>query len=212
MKSRWVIGGGDYLDLAFHAWKQASPDEHVQKIEVAQGEEDELNLAVFEQLDPETGDAFIAFDDRFGNFKRMELFRAALERGFAMAPFISASADVAGDAAIGRNVFVGPRAVIGHGCKVQYNSVVHAGAQLGANSHLRSSVWIEPGVQIGSGVKVGAHAIVRTGAIVHSNIRIGKSAELGWPQIYNTDIADKTVYDIRYDEPIYVYNHSPSQT
>ncbi|MGY1489056.1 DapH/DapD/GlmU-related protein [Methylobacillus pratensis] len=212
MKSRWVIGDGDYLDLAFHAWKQASPDEHVQKIEVAQGDDYEFDLSIFEPLRPETGDVFIAVDDRFGNFKRMELFRAALERGFAMASFISASADVAGDVVIGRNVFVGARAVIGHGCKVEYNSVIHAGAQLGANSHLRSSVWIEPGVQIGSRVKVGAHAIVRTGAIVHSNITIGKSAELGWPQVYNTDIADKTVYDLRYDEPIYVYNHSPSQT
>ncbi|MCB5188961.1 UDP-3-O-(3-hydroxymyristoyl)glucosamine N-acyltransferase [Methylobacillus caricis] len=207
MRSRWIVGGGEYLDLVYHAWKQASREEDVQKIEIVQGEDYEFDFSIFKQLSPDNGDVFIAVDDRFGNFKRMELFRAALERGFVMASHISASADVAKDVGIGKNVFIGPRAVINHGCKVEYNSVIHAGVQLGANSHLRSSVWIEPGVQIGSGVKVGAHAIIRTGAIVHSNIKIGKAAELGWPQIYSADVADKTVYDIRYDEPIYVYNH-----
>lgn len=27
MRSRWIIGGGEYLDLVYHAWKQASPKE-----------------------------------------------------------------------------------------------------------------------------------------------------------------------------------------
>lgn len=26
MKSRWIIGRSEYLDLAFHAWKQARQD------------------------------------------------------------------------------------------------------------------------------------------------------------------------------------------
>ncbi|MCB5190864.1 UDP-3-O-(3-hydroxymyristoyl)glucosamine N-acyltransferase [Methylobacillus arboreus] len=205
MKSRWIVGGGDQLGLAYYAWKQARQDEDVQKIEVPQGADYEFDLSVFDQLNPETGDIFIAFDERFGNFKRMELFRAALARGFSLGPLISASADVAQDVVVGKNVFIGPQAVIGHGCKIEYNSVIHAGAHVGANSHLRASVWVEPGVQIGARVEVGAHAIIRTGAIVHSNIKVGKGAELGWPQLYSTDVTDKTVYDIRYDEPIYVY-------
>ncbi|MCB5185807.1 UDP-3-O-(3-hydroxymyristoyl)glucosamine N-acyltransferase [Methylobacillus gramineus] len=205
MKSRWVVGTGDYLDLAYHAWTQASATEDVQKITVPQGADYEFDLSIFDTLHPELGDVFIAVDDRFGNFKRMELFRVALERGFTLSSFVSANADVASEAKIGKNVFIGPQAIIGHHCKIEYNSVVHAGAQIGANSHLRASVWIEPGVQIGSRVEIGTHAIIRTGAIVRSGIKVGKGAELGWPQLYSADIADKTVYDTRYDEPILVY-------
>lgn len=36
MKSRWIIGRSEYLDLAFHAWKQARQDETVIRIEVPQ--------------------------------------------------------------------------------------------------------------------------------------------------------------------------------
>lgn len=205
MNSRWIVGAGDHLDLVFHAWKQACPDGHIQKVEVPQGADYEFDLSVFDTLNPELGDVFIAFDDRFGNFKRMELFRAALERGFNLASFVSTSADIGQDVTLGKNIFIGPQAVIGHGCKLDYNSVVHAGAHIGANSRVRASVWIEPGVQIGARVEIGAHAIIRTGAIVRSGIKVGKGAELGWPRLYSADIADKTVYDTRYDEPIVVY-------
>ncbi|MCT8358697.1 UDP-3-O-(3-hydroxymyristoyl)glucosamine N-acyltransferase, partial [Xanthomonas citri pv. anacardii] len=36
MKSRWIIGGSEYLDLAFYAWKQVRQDEKVIKIDVPQ--------------------------------------------------------------------------------------------------------------------------------------------------------------------------------
>lgn len=205
MASRWIVGGGDTLDLAFHAWRQACPDGIVEKVVVPQGADYEFDYSVFDTLSPEKGDVFIAFDERFGNFKRMELFRAAIERGFKLASFVSANASVAGDVVLGKNVFVGPMAVIGYGSKLEYNTFVHAGAHIGSNCLLRPSVWVEHGVQVGNKVEIGTHAILRTGAIVKSGVKIGKGAELGWPQIYSADVSEKTVYDIRYDEPIYVY-------
>lgn len=205
MKSRWIVGGGDALDLMFHAWREARPDEAVQKVEVKQGADYEFDMAVFDTLDAATGDVFVAFDERFGNFKRMELMRAALERGFKLEPFVSSSAVVAQDAVIGPNVYIGPLVVVGHGCRIDYNTVIHAGAQIGPNSHIRSSCWLDGGVQLGARVELGAHAIVRMGASVRSGVKIGKGAELGWPQVYGADVADKTVFDVRYDEPIYVY-------
>lgn len=86
MKSRWIIGRSEYLDLAFHAWKQARQDETVIRIEVPQDSEHEFDLGVLDGLNPTDGAMFVAFDERFGNFKRVELMQAAMERGFKLSP------------------------------------------------------------------------------------------------------------------------------
>ncbi|KND60775.1 Acetyltransferase (isoleucine patch superfamily) [Candidatus Burkholderia verschuerenii] len=142
MKSRWIVGGGDYLEHAYQAWKQARPDEAVEKIEVPQSPDYAFDLNVFDALDPAQGAMFIAFDERFGNFKRMELLQAAMERGFALEPFVAPGASVAPDAVIGPNVFVGANASIGSSAHVEYNCVIHAGVNLGFGVRLRPSCWL----------------------------------------------------------------------
>ena len=205
MKSRWIIGSSQYLDLAFHAWKQARQDEKIIKIDVPQDSEHEFDLGVLDGLNPSDGTMFVAFDERFGNFKRMELMQLAMARGFSLEPFVSTSAVVAADAVIGRNCFIGDGVVIGAGSRVDYNTVLHSGVKIGAGTHLRASVWCDIGVSIGQGSEIGAHAILRMGTAVSSGVRIGRHCELGWPRLYNRDVPSRTVYDSRYDEPILVY-------
>ena len=205
MRSRWIIGGSHYLDLAFHAWKQASPGEEVIRIEVPQDIDDEFDFGVLDGLNPTEGAIFAAFDERFGNLKRIELMQAAMERSFKLEPFIHPSASIGAGTNIGLNAFVGANAVIGHNCKIDYNTVIHAGVHLGPNCRVKPSCWIENGVQIGANVELGGNGILRTGAIVHAGVKVGRSCELGWPRIYTDDVPAKTYFDTRYDEPIHVY-------
>ncbi|WP_115553766.1 UDP-3-O-(3-hydroxymyristoyl)glucosamine N-acyltransferase [Xanthomonas arboricola] len=205
MKSRWIIGHSTYLDLAFHAWKQARQDETVVRIDVPQDSEHEFDLGVLDGLNPTDGAMFVAFDERFGNFKRMELMQLAMARGFSLEPFVSTSAVVAADAVIGRNCFIGDGVVVGAGSRIDYNTVLQSGVKIGAGVHLRPSCWCEIGVSIGQGAEIGAHAILRMGAVVSPGVRIGRYCELGWPRLYDRDVPSRTVYDTRYDEPILVY-------
>lgn len=205
MASRWILGHGDYLDLAFQAWKQARPDEAISPIEVPQFPDYTFDLRVLDALNPTEGAMFVAFDERFGNFKRMELMQAAMERGFKLEPFIHPSAAVDASAVIGLNVFVGANAVIGHGCRIDYNTVIHASAHVGPHSRVKASCWIESGVQLGARVEIGGNCIVRMGASVRSGVKVGRNCELGWPRLYGEDVPGKTTFDPRYDEPIYVY-------
>ncbi|KLD70709.1 UDP-3-O-(3-hydroxymyristoyl)glucosamine N-acyltransferase [Xanthomonas pisi] len=205
MKSRWVIGSSEYLDLAYHAWKQARQDETIIRIGVSQDSKYDFDLGVLDGLNPTDGAMFVAFDERFGNFKRMELMQAAMERGFKLEPFIHSSAAIGADTVIGLNAFVGANAVVGHGCRIDYNTVIHAGVHLGPACRVKSSCWIENGVQIGAGVEIGSNSILRTGAIVRGGVKVGRSCELGWPRLYNEDIAAKTYFDPRYNQPIYTY-------
>lgn len=159
MKSRWIIGRSEYLDLAFHAWKQARQDETVIRIEVPQDSEHEFDLGVLDGLNPTDGAMFVAFDERFGNFKRVELMQAAMERGFKLESYIHSSAAIGTDVVIGLNTFVGAHAVVGHGCKIDYNTVIHAGAHLGT-AIVHPHATILPGIHIGDAAVVGAGSVV----------------------------------------------------
>lgn len=205
MASRWIVGGGDYLDVAFHAWKQARPDEAVSRVEVSQFPDYAFDLGVLDALNPAEGAMFVAFDERFGNFKRMELMQAAMERGFKLEPFIHPGAVVGEGTVIGPNVFIGPHVHIGHDSRIDYNAVLHAGVQVGPRGRIKASCWIESGVQLGAEVEVGLHVIVRMGAHVRSGVKVGRYSELGWAQLYAEDVPAKTTFDSRYDSPIYIY-------
>ncbi|MCD0257633.1 UDP-3-O-(3-hydroxymyristoyl)glucosamine N-acyltransferase [Xanthomonas melonis] len=205
MRSRWIIGSSDYLDLAFYAWKQACQEENVIRIEVTQDSEHEFDLGVLDGLSPADGAMFVAFDERFGNFKRMELMQLTMARGFSLEPFVSTSAVIAADAVIGRNCFIGDGVVVGAGSRIDYNTVLHSGVKIGSGVHLRASCWCDIGVSIGHGTEIGAHAILRMGAVVGPGVKIGRHCELGWPRLYDRDVPSRTVYDTRYDEPILVY-------
>lgn len=207
MSFRWIVGAADYLELVYQTWKQARPNELVLKVEVPQGTDYEFDLSVFDSLSPTDGDIFIALDERFGNFKRLELMQAAMAHGFRLEAFVHPSAIVGAGAVVDMNVFVGPQAVIGHGTRIGYNTVIHAGVHIGAGAKIKSSCWVESGVQLGSAVELGAHCTIRTGALIRPQVKVGRDCELGWPRAYESDVPSKTVFDCRYDQPIHVYGH-----
>jgi acetyltransferase-like isoleucine patch superfamily enzyme len=206
MACKWIIGAGAFLDVAHDAWQHACPELQVEKITLGQNTTYEFDLSVLDTLHPDAGTAFVAFDERFGNFKRMELMAAVLERGFKLEPFISPRAMLAGNVQIGANAFVGDGAIVGHGSRIDYNSVLLPGVQVGNSVHIRSSCWLESGVIVGDGAQIGAHCTLRMGALVAPKVKIGRNCELGWAQRYEKDIAAKTTFDARYDAPIYTYS------
>lgn len=205
MRSRWVVGGGVGLEQVFSAWSGAYPQDNVQRIEVLPGDDYAFDLSVLDGLDPTIGTMFVAFDERFGNFKRMELMQLVMERGFKLESFVSRSAILAPGVTIGPNAFVGEGVVLGLDCRVDFNAVIREGVKVGAGVHLRSSCWLDTGVLVGDAADVGAHSILRIGAVVGPRVKVGKHCELGWAQLYDRDIASRTVFDTRYQEPIRVY-------
>ena len=205
MKSRWVVGGGVCLEQVFAAWTRANPQDNVQRIELLPDGNDAFNLATLDALDPAQGTMFVAMDERFGNFKRMELMQLVMERGFKLETFLAPSAIVPPDVVVGPNAFIGEGVVLGIGCRVDFNAVIRDGVKLGAGVHVRSSCWLETGVLVGDGADIGAHSILRIGAVVGPRVKVGKHCELGWAQRYGEDIPAKTVFDTRYPEPIRVY-------
>lgn len=204
MRSRFVIGDGAMLDIAVDAWTLAQPTEHIVRIEISQGPDYGFDLSPLDSVD-RGAEAFIAFDERFGNFSRLELFQAAVERGFRMSPCVSSRAMLASNVKIGPNTFVGDGAVIGAGVVCEHNSVVHAGAFVGTNVHIKSSCWIESGVVVKHGAAIGANSTLRSGVIVGEGVTIGRCCEIGLPGSYRDNVASKTIFHQLYDQPIKVF-------
>ena len=203
--TRWIIGSGTYLDIAFQAWKLALPHERIRREEITQNADFEFNLEVFSQVDREHDFVFLAFNEKFGNFKRSELMQAALERGLQLDSFISPKAMLSAEVSIGKNSFLGDGVVVGANTKIDYNTVVLAGASVGFKAHVKACCWIESGVHVGDGASIGSHSILRTGTIVAPGVKVGRFCEIAVPGRYGDDIPAKTVYDPRYDTPIFVY-------
>ncbi|MPT05105.1 MAG: UDP-3-O-(3-hydroxymyristoyl)glucosamine N-acyltransferase [Delftia sp.] len=207
MVCKWIIGAGEFLDIAFEAWQRAFPEITVKKIIVPQNSKYEFDLSTLQTLSPSDGSAFVAFDERFGNFKRMELMSAVIQLGFKLDSFISPRAIIASNVKIGPNTLISDGTIIGYGSSIEYNSVLMPGVQIGSGTQVRPSCWIEAGVLIGNNVKIGAHCTFRTGVSIRHGLDIGRYCELGWPQCYEKNIAPKTIFDSRYDAPIYTYQN-----
>lgn len=207
MKSRWVVGGGFCMQHVFSSWIRTFPLEHVQKIELLPNDDYAFDLSALSTLDPSEGTMFVAFDERFGNFKRMELMQLVMERGFKLESFVSPSAIVPTGSIVGPNAFLGEGVILGEGSRIDFNAVVRDGAKLGAGVRVRSSCWLETGALIGDGAEIGSHSILRIGAAVGPHINIGKHCELGWARLYDKDVPARTVFDPRYEEPIHVYGN-----
>lgn len=205
MAFRWVVGEGNCLTQATTAWARMHPQDAVQKIELPLGADYQFDLGALDGLDPAQGTMFVAFDERFGNFKRAELMQAVMARGFKLDSFIAPSAIVPPDAVVGPNVFIGEGVVLGMGCRIDFNAVVRDGAKLGTGVRLRSSCWLDTGVMVGDGAEIGAHSILRMGTVIAARVKVGSHCELGWARLHGADIPAKTIYDSRYPEPIRVY-------
>lgn len=202
---KWVIGATPYLDQAHTAWIAAFPQEPIEKIALTQNTRHQFDFSSLDKLPPSQGSVFVAFDERFGNFKRAELMQAVMERGFKLATFISPRASVASNVKIGVNTFIGDGVTIGYGSRIDYNNVLLPGVHIGNGVHIRPSCWLEPGINIGNDVQLGMHCTVRSGAFIAPNVQVGRYCELGWPQRYAKDIAAKTFFDPHYSAPIRIY-------
>lgn len=206
MTCKWIIGSGTFLEIAHDAWQRAHPELRLEKVSITQNAIYEFDLSILDALSPAAGTAFVAFDERFGNFKRQELVTALVERGFALPPFISPRAILAGEVQVAPNAFIGDGVIVGWGSHIGHNSILLPGAQVGSNVQIHSSCWLEVGTCVGDSAHIGAHCTLRSGALVAPKVRIGTCCELGWPQRYSHDVAEKTYFDPRYDQPIYTYH------
>lgn len=106
---------------------------------------------------------------------------------------IHPQASVAKDASLGKNVSIGPYAVIEEGVSVGDNVIIYSGCFIGHNTKIGKDSLIYPNVSIRENVIIGSRVIIHSGAVIGSDgfgyIEI-EGAHHKIPQIGTVEIAD----------------------
>lgn len=82
---------------------------------------------------------------------------------------IDKNAAIAKDAALGRNVSVGPFAIIESGAKIGDNTVIYGGSYIGHGTSIGNDGLIYPNVTIRESVMIGNRVIIHSGTVIGSD-------------------------------------------
>lgn len=96
----------------------------------------------------------------------IEYFLPKIESGFLN---IHTTAVIHEEAQLGRDVKIGPRAVIDRGVKVGLRSKIEAGAFIGAEVEIGDDCHIHANAVIREGTKLGNRVVVQSGAVIGSD-------------------------------------------
>ena len=206
LKSKLIVGTGDFLDIAFNAWRSKVPNVDVKRHDVAQDRSHYFDLAFLDEYSPGETSMFAAFDNRFLNFKRLELMGAIKGRGFEMEPYIGAGAVIGTGAKIGENSFISEGAIVGAEAKLGYNVFIGSRAVVGYAAEIGRAAWIEAAVVVGRRSRVGAHTTVGLGVIVADGVEFGRYCLVERPGVYRESVAEKTYHLAGFDFPVSIFN------
>jgi len=206
LPSKLIVGKGVILDVAWAAWTQADPRLGIARHEVAQRSDYSFDLGFLGSYFPAKTSIFAAFDNRFLNFKRLELATLIGSLGFRMEPFVSPRASIGTGARIGENAFVAAGAVIGAGASVQDSAFIGERAVIGHGAAISRGAWIEAAAVVGRQARIGPQATVGLGVVVADGVDIGDLCVLDVPGVYRANVPARTFYNPMFQEPIRVFN------
>lgn len=101
-----------------------------------------------------------------------------------------ATAVLSASAEIGRDVFVGPQAVVHTAARVGDHCIVNTGAIIEHECLLGENVHVAPGAVLGGRVRVGPGTLVGLGSRVLPGVRIGAGCVVGAGAVVIRDVPD----------------------
>jgi UDP-3-O-[3-hydroxymyristoyl] glucosamine N-acyltransferase len=106
---------------------------------------------------------------------------------------IHPGAVVASDARLGKNVRIGPLAVVDAGAVIGEGTVLESGSYVGRNSRVGNDCVLHPKVVIYGGVEIGNRVIIHSGAVIGADgfgfVKDGK-AHVKFPQVGKVVVED----------------------
>ena len=204
MPCKHLIGNGDALARAVAAWRAAAPALELRVLEIDPDIGEAAVAAALDGIDGSGDSAFVATDARFLNHWRLDLMASLRMRGIAMPALVEAGALVAAGARIEDNCWIAAGAIVQHGARIGFNTVVGAGAIVGSGTTVGHSCWIDDGVTIGHAARIGAQVTLGLGVIVGHGRSIGKFCIIDRPGRIEADVAAKTFLHATHARPIVI--------
>lgn len=150
---------------------------------------------VIAQWNPREHDLFMAVDNNAMNHARLELYGRARLKGFRLVSLVHNKAHLDEGVYVADNVWIGPGALLSHGCRIESNSFIHANARLDARVQVASHVWIAQGARLGADSVIGSHSIVGTDVILKPATKFGHHVVIEAPGSHGGEWASGTFFE-----------------
>ena len=119
-----------------------------------------------EQFKDFTGTLIFTRDPKYAFMLALRLVEK--EKRPLPAPGIHPSASVSASASVGKDVHIGPMAVVEDGAEISDRADIGAQCYIGRNSKVGCEARLYPGVKIMDGCEIGAEAILHAGVVIGS--------------------------------------------
>jgi len=145
---------------------------------------------VTQSFPPSDFDMFVAIGYRDLNQKRSERCAMAIQRGYALASFVSSKADVWPGLALGANCFVMEGNVVQPYSRLGDGVVLGSGNLISHHATVEEYCYLAARVVLGGAVRVGHHTFLGLNAILRENVKIGAGCLIGAGALVLKDVSD----------------------
>ena len=161
-----------------------------------------LPVVAFEELEtsyaPEEHSFFASLVYTQGNALRARLFRAAKEKGFAAASYVSSRAFVWRNVELGEHCFVFENNVVQPFARLGDDVVLWSGNHIGHHSSLGDHCFVSSHVVVSGFVRIGASCFLGVNSTFANNVSVGDRCVIGAGALVLGDVGnDETVVGVR---------------
>ena len=194
-KSLLLIGGGGHCCSVLDCVLESGRYERIGIIEQAMTDRTLLSVPVVgadADLPALYADGWVSAFITLGSIgnpeRRRALYEAVKTIGFEIPSIVSANATIGRDAEIGEGAFVGKKAVVNAGAKIEVCAIINTSAIVEQDCGIGAFAHISPGCILCGGVSVQEDAHIGAGAVVRQDITVGRNALVGAGSVVVGDI------------------------
>jgi sugar O-acyltransferase (sialic acid O-acetyltransferase NeuD family) len=196
-----IVGDSAFAEIAFEYFTYDSEYEvaafAVEREYITRSEFLGLPVVEFETIEnlysPEDHHFFAALVYTQQNKLRTRLYRAAKEKGYEPASYISPRAFIWRDARIGEHCFIFEHNVIQPRVSIGDNVVLWSGNHIGHHSTIGSNCFLSSHVVVSGFCEIGESCFMGVNATVANNIRIGNHVLVGAGALVLSDVPNRKV-------------------
>lgn len=197
-----IFGSGDIAALA-HAYFSDDSDYKVVAFTVDEAflEQSEfcgLPVVAFESVErtypPEKYDLFVALSYAKLNAVRKLKFEQSVEKGYALASYISSRATILTKEPIGANCFILEDNTVQPFVRIADNVTLWSGNHVGHHSTIGAHTFIASHVVISGGVKIAAECFIGVNATLRDHITVGDRCVIGAGALLLADAEPEGLY------------------
>lgn len=204
-----IVGDSAFAEVAYEYFTHDSDYEVVGfSVESAYRKRDELfglPLVNFESIEkrftPDVHDAFVAIVYSQLNRLRARLYRAAKQKGYRMASYVSSKAFVWPNVRLGEHCFVFEDNTVQPFVRIGDNVVLWSGNHIGHHSSIGDHAFISSHVVISGFVDIGEYTFLGVNATVGNNVKVGRDNWIGPGVTITKGTEQGMLFGGRQDEP-----------